>query len=181
MMGKKGQSSIEFILLVSIALIYISGVVMPASMVSRHSTEDLMQLAQARLAAEKLANSIDAIAASSGEAKMTISILLPARAMIICHDPTIPPYDGIDFNFWLTMDSSTPLLENTGACPHDSTGKSVCTKRFKTMETFDCINKSGLSNPIVGDPSVMNSSTLITVTIQKRAIIGGDAIDVIFG
>ena len=184
LIGSRGQSSIEFILLVAIAMIYISTVIMPSVEISKRAASDTMQLSQARLAAEKLANTIDSVAAASGDAKATITIIVPQRALVKClncADITDPatcnnavPFNAVGFDFWLTENDQTPLLENP-LCPKETDalgnvippGKSVCSKLFRTSGNFSCTDYENLQNNLIGDP-VVGVSVIAEISVEKK-------------
>jgi len=81
---EKGQVSIEFILIVAIALVYISAVVWPTVENSVQAAVDVKSVADTKLSAMKLANALDEATSSSGDMKKTISIFLPDSGTIWC-------------------------------------------------------------------------------------------------
>ncbi len=168
----------EFILIISVAMIYISTIILPSVEVSKRATDDVMQLSQARLAAEKLSNFIDSVYAASGDAKTTITVLVPARAQVKCLnciDPKDPatcnnsaPFNVIGFDFWLTENDQTPLLENP-ACPKETIfpKKSVCSKLFQTISEFNCVDVVNAQKDLIGDP-VVGVPTIAEISIEKK-------------
>lgn len=82
--GKRGQVSIEFILIVLIALIYIYSVIQPTVLTASQSTEDVTRLSEAKFAAQKLAGAISQLQASSGEGKKTITLYVPKNSSVEC-------------------------------------------------------------------------------------------------
>jgi len=87
--NKKGQVSIEFILIVLIALIYIYAVIQPTVDLATKSTDDTTRLSQTKLAAQKLAASINQVEASQSDGKKTISLLIPRNSEVSCAGTTI--------------------------------------------------------------------------------------------
>jgi len=83
---KKGQTSIEFMLLIVIVLMYIQTVITPNLNETLMSVSDTTRVAEARLAAEKLTNAINYVAASNAESKTTVNLFLPERTVILCHE-----------------------------------------------------------------------------------------------
>ena len=84
-MNKRGQVSIEFILLIVITLVYIYGTVWPLINDAIVAAEDVQRVSDTKISAQKLANAINEAAAGSGESKRTIHLLLPADASISCN------------------------------------------------------------------------------------------------
>ncbi|MBU2099725.1 hypothetical protein KKG83_00695 [Candidatus Micrarchaeota archaeon] len=83
---KKGQTSIEFMLLIVITLLYIQTVINPNVNEALSSVSDTTRVSQARLATEKLANAVNFVAASNSEAKTTINLFIPDRTIIYCDE-----------------------------------------------------------------------------------------------
>ena len=82
--GRKGQVSIEFILIVTIALFYITTVVWPIVNESTTASEDVQGISATKISAMKIANALNEAESSNGDMKKTISILLPDKAIIFC-------------------------------------------------------------------------------------------------
>jgi len=82
--GRKGQVSIEFILIVTIALFYIITVVWPIVNESITASEDVQDISATKISAMKIANALNEAESSNGNMKKTISILLPNKAIISC-------------------------------------------------------------------------------------------------
>lgn len=76
-MNNKGQVSIEFILLIVIAMVYIYGTVRPLINDATTAAEDVQRVSDTKISAQKLANAINEAAAGSGESKRTIHLLVP--------------------------------------------------------------------------------------------------------
>ncbi len=183
-MNKKAQASIEFMFLISIAMIYIATVIMPAVEISKVAAEDVTQLAQVRMAAEKLVNAIDSVAAASGDAKQTITIFVPARGIIEClkcSDPKNPspttcpgviatfPGNVIMFEFLLTKTNQNVILEHT-RCQENVTGGKACRKYFATSSEFKCmeltrIEDSEKENAVTKEVAIEKTARGIEVTI----------------
>lgn len=80
----KGQTSIEFLLLLVVMLLYIQAVVLPSVENSTNTAKDAVRLALAKSSTETLANTINQVASSANEAKQTISLHVPEKTMIEC-------------------------------------------------------------------------------------------------
>ena len=83
---KKGQTSIEFMLLIVITLLYIQTVISPNVNETLTSVNDTTRVAEARLATEKLANAVNYVAASNSESKTTVNLFIPERTIILCDE-----------------------------------------------------------------------------------------------
>lgn len=83
-LSRKGQISIEFILIVTIALFYIGATVLPIVTDSANSASDVKAVADTTLSATKIANTLNEAASSSGDMKKTVSIVLLASSKISC-------------------------------------------------------------------------------------------------
>ncbi len=83
-LNKKGQISIEFVLILLIGLIYLntisSAVIYPAI----DSAKDVSNVGEARLASEKIVNSINELSVSPGDGKKTIRVFVPENTTISC-------------------------------------------------------------------------------------------------
>jgi len=83
-LSKKGQVSIEFILLVAISLIYINAVIWPVVENSSQSAMDIKAVADTKLSAMKFGKALNEAAMSNGDMKKTISFFLPENSSIVC-------------------------------------------------------------------------------------------------
>lgn len=94
-MNRRGQTSIEFILLLVIMMLYIQTVVLPLVENSTRSAEDTTRLAQAELAAQSLANAINYVGSAETSAntyaKQTLHLFVPKDTVVVCNgtDKTI--------------------------------------------------------------------------------------------
>lgn len=79
---EKGQVSIEFILIITIALIYLNTVVWPSVENSSQAAFDVKAVADTKVSAMKLSNAVNEAATSSGNMKKTINIFIPKDGKI---------------------------------------------------------------------------------------------------
>ena len=84
MKSKRGQISIEFILILLIVIIYIFSVIQPTSKIATESTNDIARLSQAKIAAQKIATGINQLEANQSIGKKTISVLVPKNSTVRC-------------------------------------------------------------------------------------------------
>jgi len=81
-LNQKGQVSIEFILIVTIALIYVNAVVWPTVESSSQAAIDVKAVSDTKVSAMKLANAINEAETSSGNMKKTVNVFIPKDAKI---------------------------------------------------------------------------------------------------
>lgn len=81
-----GQTSVEFLFLFLIMLFYLQVVIQPAVNDSSASITTVNKVGQAKLAAMKLANSINEISALSGESSKTIWLFMESCTSVWCDD-----------------------------------------------------------------------------------------------
>jgi uncharacterized protein (UPF0333 family) len=88
MKNKKGQVSIELMLIIIIVLLYINTVSRPYIESTTGTVQDITRIAQGKLAVDKISNAVGYVSALSGESQQTISIYLPERTRIAWNDIT---------------------------------------------------------------------------------------------
>lgn len=81
--GKRGSISIEFILLLTISLVYIYSTAWPSIDIASESAFDLKTVSDAKISASKLADAINYGAAIDGEMRRTINVFLPKRENLL--------------------------------------------------------------------------------------------------
>jgi len=147
---ERGQVSIEFLFVFMIALVYIHSVVQPSIDIASASIEDVSRVSQARLAAEKLANSVNELLVSDGQGKKTIHILVPENSSVSC-DNSLP---AIKFN--VKLSDKLAGVNAAGCTNRDCTGsirlvsqkisceKSLLGKKFFAVELAK--NAAGVVN-----------------------------------
>jgi uncharacterized protein (UPF0333 family) len=84
-LSERGQISIEFILIVTISLVYINFYVWEAVETASQTAVDIKAVADTKVSSMKLANALNEAATSNGDMKKTINIFLPENAMIACN------------------------------------------------------------------------------------------------
>ncbi|MBI4053593.1 MAG: hypothetical protein HY394_06175 [Candidatus Diapherotrites archaeon] len=143
--NRKGQASIEFIMIVLISLVYIVGYVQPNITIAAESAKDVARVGQARLAADKIASATNAILTSSGEAKETINVFIPAEATIECSPSKI--------TFKASLSAKLGPGKEPPACQNDGTGNiNKCVGEATFIKN---INSCGnISAPITGPASL---------------------------
>jgi len=153
---KKGQTSIEFMLLIVIVLMYIQTVITPNLNETLISVSDTTRVAEARLATEKLTNAINYVAASNSESKTTVNLFLPERTIILCDEgKKIIGYE-------------TELDTAMAKCGILDGDDSDCDKNFSINPTIKLV----CSTPPFGEDKIINASLVsnpITLYIERSA------------
>ena len=126
--GRKGQLSIEFMILIVVVLFYIQTIVQPMIETAESSANDVSKLGQIRLAAESLRNGIEAVNASV-EARQGIRIFLPQGTELLCSNEK-----GIGFRAEMAKNLEAPL-----DCPNGICEKWLETGKAKVECGFDSL------------------------------------------
>ena len=77
---RRGQASVEFILILLLAVLYLSAVVIPKSEFAGLKAEDTANLSKLVLSMEKLSNTIQYVSLSGEGTRQTIEIAIPENA-----------------------------------------------------------------------------------------------------
>jgi hypothetical protein len=107
-LSKRGQISIEFILIITISLVYINVYVWEAVESSSQTATDIKAVADTKVSSMKLANALNEAATSSGNMKKTINLFLPENAMITCNEPA----ESIDYSVMVSHMQWNPDVIN---------------------------------------------------------------------
>lgn len=129
-LGRKGQVTIEFMLLLTLIMIYLTTIVQPSLAVAESAVKDASGLAKARLAAEKLANAVNGVGVSSGEARRSISLFIPKNAEISCAS-TADAKPAIKMSFRLQRESAACGTANPPTDPDMDGSAMTCTKLLR--------------------------------------------------
>ena len=81
---KKGQASIEFLLTLLIALIYISTIIQPAVDTSQSAMTDVANLSKLTISQEKITNAIEYVNLSGRGTRQTMQIVIPKDSTLQC-------------------------------------------------------------------------------------------------
>lgn len=160
---KKGQTSIEFMLLIVISLLYIQTVISPNVNESLLSVSDTARVGQARLATEKLTNAVNYVASSNSESKTTVNLFIPDRTVITCDESN------------KRISYQTIIDANIAKCGILDDDASNCEKDFELNPTIilDCaippFNSSNqIDSNFVSNPVTLyverNSTGTVTIT-----------------
>lgn len=124
--AKKGQASIEFILLILLMLLYVQTIIQPSILISAESASGTMGLGETRFAGEKIANAINYIGTSGGLAKETIRVYVPKGAELFCKEdpPNMPAglncTDKICVGYYLKVPGNRDIMYVADCYPGNS-------------------------------------------------------------
>ncbi|MFH0715029.1 MAG: hypothetical protein V1847_04975 [Candidatus Diapherotrites archaeon] len=145
-LNKKGQSSIEFVLLLVVLLVFIQVVIVPAVNTSQDAATDVARLGQAKLAAQQLADAINLVGSSSEGARQTVHIILPNDSSIVCNSSPA------------SVTFSSRLDSNAGF-----EGKSQCVASTHVCQSTISVNTTSLSCI----PSLMEGKRSFALRVEK--------------
>ncbi len=120
-MSRRGQISIEFILIVTISLVYINFYVWESVESASMTATDIKAVADTKVSAMKLANAMNEAATSSGNMKKTINIFLPQNAMITCNLAN----ETIDYDVMVSHMKRNPDIINCPEEKYDGAGDPI--------------------------------------------------------
>ena len=89
MKSKKGQISLEFMLIILICIGYLQVITATVIGPSIDAAQDVTRLGQAKLSAEKLANAINEVSSSLGESKRTLHLFVPKDSALSCNTTNV--------------------------------------------------------------------------------------------
>jgi len=146
---RKGQISMEFILLVIVMLLYMQVIIQPLADISVSSVDDVTRLTQVKLASEKLVNIADYISSQSNESKFSTTLIIPRDANISCDDPA----GSVTYRII--------LQEQTDSVNCSALGQnSVCSKSIAFMNPdVGCAGMPEIAGPRSANVAVFRDST----------------------
>jgi uncharacterized protein (UPF0333 family) len=128
----RGQIALEFMLLLVFILVFISAVVLPNVDFAGATTQEIERLGQARIAAEKIANTANRLQHQASDAKQTILVFVPKDSNLLCE----PGVDG-NIGFEVQLQSAPASACETDLDRIQPGSSFVCTKRF-LIPNLDC-------------------------------------------
>lgn len=124
-MNTKGQTSIEFLIIVLIIVVYLFTVTKPIIESSQGTIEDIKNLNQTKEETQKLIDSINKINNYSTNSKETIILITPKYSTIYCNN------DGnIGFKTEINKKYINPQIRN---CENN-----ICDKNYSLNTALDC-------------------------------------------
>mgnify|MGYP001575019558 CR=1 FL=1 len=152
---RRGQATIEFILLVVVMLLFINTAIVTNANTVSVAALDVSTLGKARLGAEKLVDSVNYVGFSGEGTKQTITVFIPDKAKIEC----IPGTAGVG-----AIKFSTILRGPANGCTDtDGDGKDdTCIKELPvyTDLTLACDTTAGT----ISGPTIVNYTVTKTTT-----------------
>ena len=160
-LGKKGQASIELILLLAVVLLLVQTIILPSFEVAQKSSGDVSSMAIVRSQAQKLANAIELVGSSNNGAKQTIHLVVPAHAKIGCNDTAAEIY---------YQTQPDPGIGVPEACKHDNDGlDKLCTGVIPlALSPTIILNCTSFASMVVQRQDD-NSSAFVTVQILNAS------------
>ena len=113
--NRKGQLTIEFLLLLALVMMAIHSMVQPAAIASEDMGKDVARMGAANLAAGKLKNAIEYVAMLPDDSRQTLYMYVPEGASIKCGGGNI------------TADVS---ISDQGTTPGDCATSESCSKAY---------------------------------------------------
>ena len=129
--SKKGQVTVEFMLLLVIMLVYITTVIQPSVNSSSKAMNDIKLLGETDFALQRIASQINYVNASAQGTTKTISLYVPAKAQISCANNSA----NISFLVNLEIPSFNCSEEKTAP-------ETACNKSIATDARINCSNFS---------------------------------------
>lgn len=150
--GVKGQISIEFVLILLVGLIYLQTIQITVIDQSINSAKDVSNVGEARLAASKIVESVNELAAADGTAKKTIHVFVPEKTTISCLAS-----NGITFTVSIDSDKINECKQAV-----DGDADNICTKTI----SFSTPSEPPIAVECSSFPAI-NQKSFATVSIEK--------------
>ncbi len=122
---EKGQTSIEFLIIILIILVYIFTVTKPIIESAQTTIEDIKNLSQTNNEVQKIVQSINRLSNFSTNSKETITLIIPTGSKINCY-----PDGNIGFSVEINKEKNNPSIR---ICTNDT-----CDKNYSTNTLLDC-------------------------------------------
>ncbi len=149
-LNKKGQLSFEFIIILTLILLYISTIIQPTAIISQALSRETIGLGNLTLSAQKLASTIDFVQLSGGSSKQTITVFVPKNGVLYCNSSTAT--DNPLTTSWIEKPNTIDLNYQMGypitaqsECSADASNTYYCLKTFP-LESGAEINCNGFAN-----------------------------------
>jgi uncharacterized protein (UPF0333 family) len=140
----KGQTALEFMFIVLIAIVYLATVTMPLVSDAKSSLTEVTNITEANNEAQKIVNTINEVALGGTGTRKTISLFVPEKTIIYCRNQTI--------SFETTI-TQKPFPSQCTAMGNYAT----CTKTFTiTSPTLNCI-RTNISGPVKATATIEKS------------------------
>ena len=128
-LGKKGQLSVEFVLIMVMILLYVSTLIQPKIVQFQGISGETFGLGYTSLAANKIINAIDLVQLSGKDTVQTITVFVPENGNIICNGTGALPVDQNTITFKYVLTSRIGGTAVTTYCPEEL-GQYTCIKKL---------------------------------------------------
>ena|SRR3989338_8581013 len=156
-LNSKGQATIEFLLVMIVALTYIIVVVQPNADIAGFAAEDVANISKFKLSTEKLANAIQYVSISGQGTKESMVFFLPIGSTLSCTSPA----NQLTLNYPLRSKGSTGCFNDDDAAGNDPNNLKNCKKIINPGVDFSCTPSSGVGS------AQSTSSRTYTTYVQK--------------
>ena len=165
-LNERGQVSIEFILIVTIALIYINAAVWPSIDISSKTAIDVKGVADTKVSAMKIANAVNEAATSSGDMKKTINVFLPTGGMILLQEGSFEIQYESAVNY-LEGFNPMELIDDVGCEENtDNDGNPF----FRCKSNIKILSSAGTSLNLNPSPFDIKGSLFRPLVIEKNGV-----------
>ena len=89
MMDEKGQVSVEYLMLIFVAILILGTITLPLVGKAIDASNDVSRASDAKIAVETIANAADVVYANGPGAKRTVSFYIPQNGMLVCNNNMI--------------------------------------------------------------------------------------------
>ncbi|MCR4369031.1 MAG: hypothetical protein NUV67_03950 [archaeon] len=110
--GMKGQASIEFILVLLLAILFITTIIQPNVAEASDSIKDVSGIAKLRVATGKIANAIEYVSVSGSGTKRSVRIVVPEGGEITCVNDAVSDIHKVSFSYT----AKTPTCDGSTDC-----------------------------------------------------------------
>ncbi len=157
----KGQTSIEFMIIILLMLIYLTTQIQPAMLNAGNALNDTKIVAQASIAARTIASSISEVGSLSGQSQKTITVFIPKGIKIECGFPEpTNQQQTAKIYFTATLENRAPISHKD--CKQNLDG---------IMECLGTINANISSTSVFGNCEVINPLDATNGAITAKLVI----------
>jgi len=148
---KKGQTSIEFMIIILIVIVYLVTVTRPLVEIAYISIEDIKSLTQTNNETQKILQTINRVNNFSAGTQETIQLVIPKNSEIFCYT------DG-NIGFKTKIDQNKITGDSTLQCPNN-----ICDKNYYTGNNIECV-----ISRLVGVTKLIVEKETGTIKLRQR-------------
>lgn len=131
---QRGQATVEFVLVLLIAVAYVGAIIQPNADYASNSMQDVANLGKLSVSAQKISNAVQYVSVSGGGTKQTIEVVVPQGANILCDTDGLED-DSLVFSYTLKSGKGIAACEGDIDDPQIS---EICTRRITVGPNFSC-------------------------------------------